>query len=289
MNTDMKFSQVAIGASTALFAVLLLAAASSDEAQQRYRKAAALPTPRTATGKPDFSGYWVDAQRVYAAHITASAVSSGGYTTKPIAGPEIEEHRGNISGVAQRLANADLRPIYKLPQDAAKARKNFEDVNFVDPGWGCQVQGVPRIGPPTEIVQTKSTLYFFYQTHNIYRVIPIDGRPHDPDAERLPMGDSIGRFEGNVLVVDVTNLPDNDETWIDGDGSFHSGDLHVVERFTRTGNTLRYVVTMDDPLFARPFTPQERSFVLGDARAHAGEDYPCLDLSRDHMVTKERH
>jgi hypothetical protein len=97
------------------------------------------------------------------------------------------------------------------------------------------------------------------------------------------------RIEGNTLVVDVTNLPDNDETWIDGDGSFHSGDLHVVERLTRQGNTLRYSVTMEDPLFAKPFTPAERSFVLGDAKAHAGEDYPCAEMSRPHMVTKERH
>jgi hypothetical protein len=120
-------------------------------------------------------------------------------------------------------------------------------------------------------------------------VIPIDGRPHDAEAERLPMGDSVGHFEGNTLVVDVTNLPDNDETWIDGDGSFHSGDLHVIERFTRTGNSVRYSVTMEDPLFAQPFTPRERSLVLGDAKAHAGEDYPCVEMSRPHMVNKDRH
>jgi hypothetical protein len=46
---------------------------------------------------------------------------------------------------------------------------------------------------------------------------------------------------------------------------------------------------MEDPLFAKPFAPAERTFVLGDARAHAGEDYPCAEMSRPHMVTKERH
>jgi hypothetical protein len=285
----MKLQQLTLGAGAALLATLSLAAGTTDDAEARFHKAEAMPTPRTAAGKPDYSGYWVDAQRVYAAHITANAVNPAGFTSKPIAGPEIEEHRGNLNNVARRLASVDMRPTYKLPEHAAKARKNFEDVNFVDPGWGCQVQGVPRIGPPTEIVQTKNAVYFLYQLHNIYRVIPIDGRPHDPEAERLPMGDSVGHFEGNTLVVDVTQLPDNDETWIDGDGSFHSGELHVIERLTRTGNTLKYAVTMDDPVFARPFSPQPRSFVLGDAKAHAGEDYPCAEVSREHMVTKERH
>ena len=65
------------------------------------------------------------------------------------------------------------------------------------------------------------------------------------DVDPSYFGDSVGHWEGDTLVVDVTHL--NDETWLANGGYFHTDALHVVERYTRQGNTLRYEATAEDP------------------------------------------
>ncbi|MGC4029782.1 MAG: hypothetical protein QM696_13030 [Steroidobacteraceae bacterium] len=277
----------ALAAAVLAAPLLVLGAEGGGNAmQERVAQEAAKPTPKTASGVPDLSGYWsVVGGFVNPSAIPGTAVTADGTTTRPIAGAEIEEHQGNKAGVARRLADTAARPTYK-PQFDVKAKANWDRANFLDPGYSCQPLGVPRIGVPNEIVQTPTTLYFLYQNHNIYRVVHLD-RGHDPDAERLPMGESVGRWEGDTLVVDVTSLPEGDETWLDGDGSYHSADMHVIERFTRKGNTLNYALTVEDPIFAAPFTPKPKTLLLGNE--HVGEDYPCTERDLPHMVTKERH
>ena len=78
-------------------------------------------------------------------------------------------------------------------------------------------------------------IIFMYQviSGNTFRIINVDGRPHDPKADSSYYGDSIGHWEGDTLVVDTTNL--NDDTWLGIDGWFHSYSLHVVERLTLRG------------------------------------------------------
>jgi len=80
---------------------------------------------------------------------------------------------------------------------------------------------------------------------NTNRVIPLDGRPHIPASLKLYMGDSVGHWEGDVLVIETTNL--NDRTWLDAVGHLHSDALHVIERFTPIdANTIRYEATVTD-------------------------------------------
>ena len=90
--------------------------------------------------------------------------------------------------------------------------------------------------------------------NNTSRVIPLDGRPHIASNIKLWSGDSVGHWEGNTLVVDVTNI--NEHAYYDWAGNFHSSDLHLVERWTFVdANTIIYEVTNYDPkVFTQPWT-----------------------------------
>lgn len=84
-----------------------------------------------------------------------------------------------------------------------------------------------------------------YQFQHAYRVIPLDGRPHVADQIKLWMGDSRRRWQGNTLVVDVSNR--NDMPWFDWVGNFHTDALHIVERWTFVDpDTIKYDAAMED-------------------------------------------
>ncbi len=104
-----------------------------------------------------------------------------------------------------------------------------------------------------QILQPPGHVVFLAGFNHSYRVVPLDGRPHLPENVKLFMGDSRGRWEGNTLIVDVTN--NNDKTWLDVIGSFHSDALHVVERFTVVdARTINYEATIEDPkVYTRPW------------------------------------
>jgi hypothetical protein len=174
----------------------------------------------------------------------------------------------------------------------------------IDPGIHCYPGGVPRIGAPTEIVQTPTAVYLMYggegaaeaedQTHD-FRIVPIGGK-HDPDRDPRPNGDSIAFWEGDTLVVDVVNF--DPETWLDGDGDFHDDNLRVIERFTRKGDTLEYDVTIEDPtLFTNPWKPVagqvqgrigSRTRIARAAGEHLLPDYACVERDREHKVNNDR-
>ena len=94
----------------------------------------------------------------------------------------------------------------------------------------------------------------YLNTYEQERTIWMDGRPHPTDYDTSYMGHSIGHWEGDTLVVDVTGM--NDRTWIDAAGHPHTEQLHVIERFTRTGpESLKYEITIDDPAtWTKPWT-----------------------------------
>jgi hypothetical protein len=77
-----------------------------------------------------------------------------------------------------------------------------------DPTFHCKPAGVPRMGPPAKIVQTSTELIFLYAQGNIFRVIPIDGRPHDPikSQDTTWYGDAVGKWEGDTMVIDIVGF-----------------------------------------------------------------------------------
>ena len=105
----------------------------------------------------------------------------------------------------------------------------------LDPAFHCKPNGVPRMGPPGKIVQTATELIFLYQNGNTFRVIPIDGRPHDPikSQDTTWYGDAVGKWDGDTMVIDIIGF--NDESWLGWPGWLHSNNMHVVEKYTRDG------------------------------------------------------
>jgi hypothetical protein len=189
------------------------------------------------------------------------ALPAWGQAAAPAAAPDL---RGIWQ--AQNTANANLEsahvivdpPDGKIPYQPgalATRKQNFENRATADPETKCFQPGVPRatyLATPFQIFQNDGAVYIVYQDVHAYRIIYLDSSSHN---QGLPyaMGDSRGRWEGNTLVADVTSF--SDATWLDGAGNYHSGDLHVVEHYTRTDqDTLMYEATIEDPaVFTRPW------------------------------------
>ena len=120
------------------------------------------------------------------------------------------------------------------------------------------------------------------------------------ERSRIRNRGTIAFWDGDTLVVDVVNI--DPETWLDGDGTFHDENLHVIERLTRKGNTLEYDVTIEDPtLFTgswKPVLTNPGGGVLGrlgsttrllrQPEEHAIPDYPCVERDREHKVNNDR-
>ncbi len=302
-STTALVGSSAPGAVSFLMACCLIATATQVQGAAADRAAAmqaaiaaaeSQPTPRTAEGRPDLSGFWqrpgAGAGGVFG---TAELIASEDGKRLTLALPPVSvANQLDIQNAAKRAAATDLRPTYKA-EYAAKAKFNFDRGDLEDPTYGCVNPGVPRLGLPAEIVQTRTAVYLLYADQNRYRIVPTDGRKHDPSKEPLPMGDSIGTWEGDTLVIDTRNI--SEDTWLDKDGSYHSKDMRVVERLTRKGNALSIDVTVHDPIFERAFQPKpgqgspSGTLVLGASGTHVQEDYPCVERSRDHMLSGEKH
>ena len=159
-------------------------------------------------------------------------------------------------GTACRPAAASSMdvPIPYLP-DAAKQRIELASNPQNDPLSTCYMPGVPRIMYmpfPFHIYQTPDHIAITFEWSQVHRTIHTNGVP-GPEGIDFWMGDSRGRWEGDTLVVDVKDL--NDKTWLDTTGTFHSDQIHVVERYTMTDpDTIQYEATIEDPkVFSKPW------------------------------------
>jgi hypothetical protein len=253
MRKQMFASAVTAAAVVAAFALAPGAAAGQTKTP--------FNPPRTADGQPDLHGYFApDAPD--ASHSLEEGAEPentlGRGRGKTLA--QIEEERKN-----RRVLIVDPAPGPKIPyQPWARAKQRelldalFTPIKITDiePEDRCAPMGVPRLNYrfDFEIDQSKEMVTILYSWNHAYRTIPLDGRPHLPASIKLFNGDSRGRWEGNTLVVDVTNL--NDQTWFDSHGTIHTDALHVVERWTIVdANTINYQATLDDPkAFTRPWT-----------------------------------
>jgi hypothetical protein len=141
------------------------------------------------------------------------------------------------------------------PEALAAQKQNFASRATLDPQAKCFQPGVPRaayVRSPFQIFQNDRAVYIVYQDVHAYRIIYLNGSRHN-EGLGYAMGDSRGHWDGDTLVADVTSF--SDSTWLDAAGDYHSGELHVMERYTRTNrDTLMYEATIEDPrVFTRPW------------------------------------
>jgi hypothetical protein len=142
-----------------------------------------------------------------------------------------------------------------LPAAVAQRKKNREQRWTADPEAKCYMPGVPRatyMGYPFQIVQGADKVLLSYEYADTVRIVHMkDPGPAPADSW---MGWSVGRWEGNTLVVDVT--AQNGDTWLDRSGNYHSDQIHVVEKYTlRSPDVLMYEATIEDPkVFSKPWT-----------------------------------
>ena len=207
------------------------------------------PTPRTADGHPDLSGYW-----------------KGIRGTTPV---------GNIA--------KDL-PGFKLPlTPAGEAALHHNLTETIDPESLCIIGGIPRhnaSGLPFEVLQGSKKLVFLY-LYNYFRLIPIDAtRKHSTDPDPSFFGEELGHWERDTLVIDSVGFKD-DKVWIDENANPHSDALHVVERWTRPDADHIHVETLiEDPKFyTKPFT-YSRTWVLGQPDEETKE-FSCSENNAD--------
>jgi hypothetical protein len=249
--------------------VLLLTSLAMAQPPNRPRPKAG-PFTRLPDGKPNFQGYWQ----------TLSFFSAFDLEDHPNAEFGIPAGKGVV------VDPADGKIPYQ-PWALAKKRDILEHHLFDDPQAHCWLSGVPRqMYTPFgfQILQPSGYVTFLYEAFHSFRIIPLNGpegpRPHASDAIRMFEGDSRGHWEGDVLVVDVTNQ--NEKTWFDMAGNFHSDALRVVERYTPVdANTIRYEATLEDPkVYTQPWKIR---FDLGRNADPKYEqmEYACVEGEKD--------
>jgi plastocyanin len=170
---------------------------------------------------------------------------------KPI--PHMPDGKPDLSGVY--IAGFDIRPRGKIELKAGAEKYNVGPDYGGDLGEHCLPPGVPGATQqpyPIQIVQTPNLVVILYEAYHLFRVIPIDGRPHPADLDPTWLGNSVGQWEGDTLVVDVSAF--NDKTSVGG--YRHSTAYHVIERYRRTAyDKIAYEATVEDPnVFAAPWT-----------------------------------
>jgi hypothetical protein len=213
------------------------------------------PTPRLGA-HPDLTGNWAYNDWI------GNYMTGGGRRRSPWQAKDSNRDTNQTEDFElyspSRFGNMG-RPVYK-PENWDKVQELDMWTNKYDPVMTCQPLGVPREGPPRRIYQTDKDVTFIYYGgdagggYGEYRVIPTDGRSHSKASELdiTYMGDTVGRWDGDTLVLDAKSFTDT--TWLGRGGFFHSDQMHVVERFTRQGDALLYDVTVEDPeVLAEPW------------------------------------
>jgi hypothetical protein len=219
-------------------------------------------TPRAGNGKPDLSGVWKPAK-------DPTSVAGG------IEGLQTPRYMIDIT--------SDLKPgeVPFTPWAAAIYKERNANLRRGNPLIRCLPAGVPRLDAyshPYKIVQTPDLIVILYESLTMFRQIHLDGRALPEDPQPAWMGYSIGRWEGDVLVVESAGF--NDLTWLDGAGHPHSEQMHLTERFKRrdVGHLDVEVLINDPKAYTKPLKYSQPQELLPDTELL---EYICAENAKE--------
>ena len=238
-------------AALAAVVVWLAPAPASLAAGQAAQPAAAGAVPRMADGRPDLSGVWWGG-----ADVGGNRGGGGG--------------RGGGAGArggARGTPPSSYTSLYQ-PWAAEKAKtlsdKDDPTLRCIPTAFGTLNVSFYDVGAVGQIISTPKFVVMLTETYHGWRLVPTDGRPHRDDLPPAYRGDSVGRWEGDTLVVETKNFTDN--TWMSAEGrvSFHSDALRIVERYRRVdAKTLEIEATVEDPkVLTGPWTVPKQTLQL---------------------------
>lgn len=207
------------------------------------------PPKRGKDGKPDMSGFWT---------------------------PRLNQSIFNVQGKQGAIVDPADGMLPYTPAGAAKAKDNKANHMFDETEAHCFQSGVPHTAYQQfgyQVVQTPGYIAFMPEYAHSYRLIPLDNRKHIASDVKLFMGDGVGRWEGDTLVVETTNQ--NGLVWLDMEGNFTTPNIHVVERFTMKDlNQIDYEATITDPtIYTKPWT------IRGNLGRHDDPNYELMEFA----------
>jgi hypothetical protein len=216
--------------------------------------------PRTREGKPDLTGIWLPDN------------------TPGLKGTNGEPLPKHFISITFDMKNEDV-PL--TAEGAAAFKKNLAGDGKDDPTSTCHPIGAPAIDTvpiPYKIIQTPSLVVILYEGDTVYRQIFTDGRIHAETTIPSWMGYSVGRWDGDTLVVETTGF--NDRSWLDRIGHTHSDEMRVIEKFQRRDlGHMDVTVTIEDPkTFTRPITFTQPNTLTPDSDLL---EYFCSENEQD--------
>jgi hypothetical protein len=265
-------------------ALLSLAIPVSGQGPGAYR------APRLPDGKPDLNGIWQalnEANYDLEPHMAraAMALRPGPYGPLPAA-PVLA--LGAVGSVPGGLGVVDGGEIPYKPEAAAKKKENQEHWLERDPEIKCYLPGVPRatyMPYPFQIFQSPTALFIAYEYDGAVRNVYLkDPGPAPIDSW---MGQSVAKWEGDTLVIEASGF--NDSSWLDRSGNFHSDQLKVVERYTRTApDIISYEATLTDPeVYTRPWKMSMPLYRRLEKNAQL-MDFKCVEFVEELMYGQWR-
>jgi hypothetical protein len=228
-----------------LIAALALLAASIALAQDA--------APRSADGHPDLSGVWWPGRDLPVPPLRTGAAPPRPAT--PPAAPAAPVRRERFPTNYNDAAKAKAKSL---------SDKDDPTLRCGNTAFGTLNVSLLNTGFVGQILQTPKFVVMLSETNPTFRIVPVDGRGRRDDQPPSSRGESIGHWEGDTLVVDTTNFSDTNWMHAEGEVSFHSEALHVVERYTRINkDTMEVEATIDDPkVLTKPWVVPKQTLKL---------------------------
>ncbi len=281
-----RLKTVFLAAAAALGGAMLTAVAIpvAGQAQTAYR------APRAADGHPDLNGIWQalnEANWNIEVHMARPALQLRPGPYGPVPAPPVLA-LGAVGSVPPGMGVVEGGEIPYKPEARAKQKENQDHWVERDPEIKCYLPGVPRANYmpyPFQIFQSPSAIFFAYEYDGAVRNVYLkDPGPAPVDSW---MGQSVAKWEGDTLVIDVTGF--NDSTWFDRAGNYHTDALHVVERYTRVQpDVVNYEATIEDAnVYTRPWKVSFPLYRRLDKNAQI-LDFKCVEFVEELLYGKYR-